>query len=205
MKKERTIAATFLALAAVVGFSMQSGTKTEDTSKTDRTGLVIRSKPALKNLAKNLPGCGSLQSELQDFLETTTFPNPCSENGNTSDTESPSPNSELVRKTSQLKFVIAVLPDPVHTHLPVLFDQFAVAIQEGAQDENYDFDSSWLPWDEEETPYESLADEKASNSEKERKENQPGIILFRRALDCPQIGASVSSRPRSRRCTKIFR
>src|ERR1700693_365171 len=185
MKREGTIAATFLAIAAVVGFSLQSGPKT-DTPKTDGTGLTRRSKPALQ-AAKNLPGCSSLQNELQDFLETTSVPSPCSEKVDASPSESQSnPDLDLVRKTSQLKFIIAILPDPVHTHLPVLFDQFTAAIEEGAQDEKYDFDSSWLPWDEEDTPYELLADEKASNFEKELKENQPGIILFRKALGCPR-------------------
>jgi hypothetical protein len=81
--------------------------------------------------------------------------------------------------------LIALLPDPVHTHFSVLFDQLAGAIQEGAQDEKYDFDSSWLPWDDDGSQYALLADEKVSNLEREERENHPGIILFRKTIDCP--------------------
>ena len=149
--------------------------------------VVKRSKPSLtkSEAHKELPGCAGLQEELKDFLEieNLTLPGPCYESGNV---PQDLPPQDLTRKTSNLKFVIAILPDPAHTHLPVLFDQFAVAIQEGAQDEKYDFDGSWLPWDDEGTPYAVLADEKTANLEKEIKEKQPGIILFRKALDCPE-------------------
>jgi len=149
--------------------------------------VVKRSKPSItkSETHKELAGCGSLQEQLKDFLEIEDLPvpGPCYETGKV---PQDLPQQELSSKTSQLKFVIAILPDPAHTHLPVLFDQFAVAIQEAAQDEEYDFDGSWLPWDDEETPYALLADEKAANLEKENKENQPGVILFRKAMDCPE-------------------
>jgi hypothetical protein len=83
------------------------------------------------------------------------------------------------QKTSGLKFVIVLTPDPVHTHLSLLFDEIAVAVQEGAQDEKYDFDSSWLPWDDQKPSYPLLTDQKQANTEQEVKETQPGIILFR--------------------------
>ncbi len=143
-----------------------------------------RPKPAVKKGARleYLPGCNSLEQQLEEFLgiEEVVPPKQCFKSG------FPPPGTshhELTEKTSQLKFVIALLPDPVHTHSSVLFDQFAVAIQEGGQDENYDFDSSWLPWDDDDSHYALFADEKASNQEKEERENQPGIILFRGPFD----------------------
>jgi hypothetical protein len=45
-----------------------------------------------------------------------------------------------------LTFAIALAPDPVHTHLSLAFDRATDAVRAGAQDEFYDFDSSWLPW-----------------------------------------------------------
>ena len=93
-----------------------------------------------------------------------------------------------------MKFVIAILPDPVHTHLSVLFDQFAVAIQEGAQDEKYDFDGSWLPWDDDDDAITRCSPTRRLPIwEKELKENQPGIILFRKTLDCPEIAGKHQS------------
>src|SRR5713226_1585961 len=180
MKREGTIgAATLLAIAAVVGVSLQTGPKQEGSGRADRSGAIKRSKPSItKNEPRKLSsGCSRLQEQLEEFLEIKDLaaPKQCYARGYT-----PKTQEGLTQKTSHLKFVIALLPDPVHTHLPVLFDQFAVAIQEGAQDEKYDFDSSWLPWDEEESPYALLADQKASNLERKLQEDQPGIILFRK-------------------------
>jgi hypothetical protein len=188
MKREGTIgAAAFLAIAAVVGFTVQTGPKPAGNSGADRAATAKRAKPtATKGAAReDLPGCGSLREQLEDFLEIKPneliLPKECYEKDDPAQNKT-TPN--ITDKTAQLKFVIALLPDPVHTHLPVLFDQFALAIQEGAQDEKYDFDGSWLPWDDEETPYALFLDEKAANREKEFKETQPGIILFRKTVIC---------------------
>lgn len=194
MQREGTIgAATLLAIAAVVGFSLQTGPKQEESAKVDRSGVAKRSKPSLTKKDTNAgPGCNNLKEQLEDFLdiENLILPKECYDPGDTSRNE---PQQDFTDKTSQLKFVVALLPDPAHTHLPVLFDQFAVSIQEGAQDEKYDFDGSWLPWDDDETPYALLADEKTSNLEKELKENQPGIILFRKILDCDENAGKQQS------------
>jgi hypothetical protein len=188
MKREGTIgAAAFLAIAAVVGFTVQTGPKPVGNSGADRAATAKRAKPSpTKGAAhEDLPGCGSLREQLEDFLEIKAneliLPKECYEKGDATQNKT-TPN--LADKTAQLKFVIALLPDPVHTHLPVLFDQFALAIQEAGQDEKYDFDGSWLPWDDEETPYALFLDEKAANREKEFKETQPGIILFRKTVSC---------------------
>jgi len=182
MKKEGTIGvATFLALAAVVGFSLQSGPKSVGAGQTEQSAAVRKTKPALEKDGGG-PGCSNLTEALEDFLDIKNLvpPGPCYPSGKSPGEQPPG----LMDRTSQLKFVIAILPDPVHTHLSTTFDQFAVAIQEGAQDEKYDFDDSWFPWDQVETPYVLREDEKASNREKDLKESQPGIILFRRSLDC---------------------
>ncbi|SRR6266436_438378 len=195
MKREATIgAATFLAIAAVVGYSWQSGSKQGVSGRPDQNGAIKRSKPAVKKGARPeyLPGCNSLEEQLEAFLDLKelTPPEQCYESGKPPGNKSP---QELIQKTSQLKFVIAILPDPVHTHFSGLFDQFAAAIQEGAQDEKYDFDSAWLPWDDDDSHYALYPDEKASNLEKELKEEQPGIILFRKALDCPEKEGEIQS------------
>src|SRR5229473_661313 len=195
MKREGTIgAATFLAIAAMVGVSLQTGPRQEGSGRADQNSSMKRSKPSITNhVTRQLSsGCGSLQEQLEEFLEIKELipPEQCYEPG---DAPRKEPQQDLTRKTSQLKFVIALLPDPVHTHLSALFDQFAVAIQEGAQDEKYDFDSSWLPWDDDDSHYALFADEKASNQEKQLRENQPGIILFRKALDCPETAGKPQS------------
>ena len=188
MKKEATIgAATLLAIAAVVGVSVQTEPKQSENARTERTAESKRSRPSIENnrTQNERPGCASLQEELEDFLtiENLIVPETCYESGKAPEGQPP---PDFYTKTSGLKFIIALMPDPVHTHLSPLFDQFAVAIQEGAQDEKYDYDSSWLPWDDDESSYTHLADEKASIQEKKLKENQPGIILFRRMPRCSE-------------------
>jgi hypothetical protein len=182
MKREGTIgAATVLAIAAVVGVSLQTGPKQEGIGRAEQSSVIKRSKPIIsKTVTHQLnSGCSSLEGQLEEFLDVHELaaPRQCYKKD---DAPQQDVQPDLTQKTSQLKFVIALLPDPVQTHQPVLFDQFAVAVQEGAQDEGYDFDSSWLPWDEEDPPYALLADQKTSNGEKQLKENQPGIILFRK-------------------------
>ena len=185
----------FLAIAAVVGVSLRTGPKQEGNGRADQSAEIKRSKASISRKVSHQlgSGCSNLEDQLEEFLEIKDLaaPKQCYAPGGappSEDREGPT------QKTSQLKFVIALLPDPVHTHLPVLFDQFAVAIQEGAQDEKYDFDRSWLPWNEDDPPYALLADQKTSNLEKDLKEDQPGIILFRKALDCPSDAGKQPSK-----------
>jgi hypothetical protein len=183
MKKEGTIgAAAVVAIAAMLGFGLQNGSKQEGMSASSRGGIVTKTTLS-KTAHEETLACASLHGVLEDFLDINNleFPAECYEPGHAPAKQTQKTPTERV---SQLKFVIALLPDPVHTHLPVLFDQFAAAVQEGAQDEKYDFDESWLPWEDEDSHYALLADEKTANHEKEMKEDQPGVILFRRALDC---------------------
>jgi len=193
MKREGTIgAATLLAIAAVVGVSLQTGPKQERTDRADESAAIKRSKSPIPKKEAHQVGsaCSNLEEQLEEFLgiEDLHAPDLCYAPGDIPTNET----KNLTQKTSHLKFVIALLPDPVHTHLPVIFDQFAVAIQEGAQDEKYDFDSSWLPWDNEESPYPLFVDQKASDLEKDMKEDQPGILLFRKALDPSATGKQQS-------------
>ena len=48
------------------------------------------------------------------------------------------------------------------------------------------YDSSWLPWETEESSYPRIDDQDKAEKRKEQQENQPGILLFRRALHDPE-------------------
>ena len=186
MKREGTIgAATFLAIAAVVGVSLQTGPKQAESGGAAHNVTAKHSRNLIKkNNAINVKeGCTGLQEELEDFLDIEDLAPPpvCLEPDGA---QHDKPPEGLSDKTVGMKFVIALMPDPVHTHSSTIFDQFATAIQEGAQDEKYDFDSSWLPWDDEESSHALLADEKVATLEKEFQENEPGIILFRKTVVC---------------------
>jgi hypothetical protein len=92
---------------------------------------------------------------------------------------------DFQQRACTLQYVIAILPDPLHTHFSLTFDRMAEAIQQGAQDEGYFYDSSWLPWETGEKPLVLLADQDKADDEKKAREEQPGVLLFRgKAEDC---------------------
>src|SRR3954470_125205 len=106
MKKEGTFgAATLLAIAAVVGVTMQSGPKPEPGANTGQAETVKHAKLAIPRRADPvLSGCGGLKDQLEDFLDVKELaaPGECYAPGVT-----PPHQVDLSDKTSQLKFVIA--------------------------------------------------------------------------------------------------
>ena len=85
----------------------------------------------------------------------------------------------------QVRFVIATLPDPIHTDLALSFDRFVEAMSQGAQEANYTFDHAVLPWPSlkelsEDTKKDSATEVKGSLARMER-ENTPGLLIFRDA------------------------
>ena len=86
-------------------------------------------------------------------------------------------------KREPVQFVIAILPDPVHTHLGLLFDRGVEALQQAAQMSDYVFDQAIMPWDR--TPHAKSSDLKTSREEIEeqaQRESYPGLLIFRRDL-----------------------
>jgi hypothetical protein len=95
-----------------------------------------------------------------------------------------------------LHFVIATAPNPISTHLPLLFDRAIEIIHQAAQDDNYSYDSSWFPWDEAAKEYPLLGDQQTSDEAQKIQQTQPGVVVFRRALkpgeyDSPYLGGLV--------------
>jgi len=76
--------------------------------------------------------------------------------------------------------MVAVVPDPVHTHMALLYDRSVEAIQLAADTKGYVIDRYWLPWSATAQPEWSDYDSrhKALQEEKE-KQQQPGLLLFR--------------------------
>lgn len=88
------------------------------------------------------------------------------------------PKSEI----RNVRFMIATLPDPAHTHLSLGFDRSIEAIQKGAQasGQNYLFSRAWMPW-EPETKEESTDFRLRAESQflQDTKEDLPGLLIFR--------------------------
>lgn len=67
-----------------------------------------------------------------------------------------------------MRFLLALVPDPIESQVPLNFDSALDAIQKGFAQEEYLFDRFWLPWMGEEAKKERLY------------RTAPGVILFRR-------------------------
>jgi hypothetical protein len=86
-----------------------------------------------------------------------------------------------------IRFVIATLPDPVHTRVALIFDRFIETIERAAQADHYFFFRSWMPWDITTHPESPdftvrLAQQKLQDA----KESLPGLLIFRNSD--PTIG-----------------
>ena len=82
-----------------------------------------------------------------------------------------------------VRFMIATVPDPLHTHLSLQFDRTLEALQQALQDEGYTYDSSWLPWKSRSERYQTLQDDEVVEKEASSREHCPGLILFRRSMN----------------------
>jgi len=134
--------------------------------------------------------CMEIQNRLQRFVAETNatplemkLPDSCYEQGHAPKMPPKNPSLPGVR------FVIATVPNPLSTHLPLFFDRIVEAIQQAAQDELYSYDDSWFPWDASKKDYSNLADQLKAEDLQEEQRSQPGIIVFRRGL-AAQAGGS---------------
>jgi hypothetical protein len=75
--------------------------------------------------------------------------------------------------------LLMTVPDPLHTHLNLQFDRTMDALQEAAQDEDYTYNSSWLPWMAQMPEFSGLNDQETEEKAMRERELCPGVILFR--------------------------
>jgi hypothetical protein len=87
-----------------------------------------------------------------------------------------------LNKGANIYFAIAIVPDPVHTHLSLFFDRTIDSIQQGAQQAGWIFDRATMPWDSLEHPespdFRIRAQQQADQTSKEYR---PGLMIFRRS------------------------
>jgi hypothetical protein len=165
-----------LAAAGVLGISLHPGARSggDDGTGALRAGTRRMQAKASDTLAaEKKRACDDLAQVLGVFLAIddadTPRPDSCFE----------APPAQPPPPKMDPKFVIATLPDPIHTHLALTFDRMAEVIQLAAQDEDYSYEASWLPWDDKGETYLRLADEDQAAYRKDLVEKQPGILVFR--------------------------
>jgi hypothetical protein len=176
-------AAIVVAIGAAIGVSSQPGGKhSEPASPPASQNRAAASISTSKNALSASP-CSEIEEHLLSFFalddSSTAAPLSCFD----TKAQSAAVNahaSPLQGRLANVNIVIATLPDPLHTHFPLVFDRAAEAIQQGATDEGYLYDSSWMPWETHDDTFSRLDDQDKQDDRKKAREDQPGILLFRR-------------------------
>jgi hypothetical protein len=123
-----------------------------------------------ENLGK-LSAQEELASTLSDFYSTA----------NGADDGLPKPMDDGVPPDA-LDVMIAIEPDPVHTHLALFFDRDMDALEDALQASCYQYQSNWLPWSPPSSAPSSAEHFAAQEEERlflQGRESYPGVILFR--------------------------
>jgi hypothetical protein len=202
-------AAIAVAIAAALGVTSQHGEKPlGDQSVSARTASQRDLNGPTIGVDLSLGPCAQIEKHLRSFLgiddsRLTVVPESCyglpkravtgPVKANSANRLRDAAKNITSNDLSDLRFMIATLPDPTHTHFPLEFDRMSEAIQQGASDEGYVYDSSWLPWITKDSTFGNLQDQDTADSRKEAQEEQPGILLFRRKTDAPSAQSGSAS------------
>lgn len=85
------------------------------------------------------------------------------------------------QQQDKIQFVIAAVPDPVHSHLGLFFDRSIDSIQQGATSRGFLFDRAIMPWEYFDLPASQLTgDEKFL---RKVRESYPGLMIFRKVTN----------------------
>lgn len=112
-----------------------------------------------------------LAATIRDFYGT-----PARDNDSGSDPDLARHLNVPANERNRIQFAIAILPDPVHTHLGLFFDRSIEALMQAAQKKGYIFDRAVLPWDRSQGSEPADPDaRKAQAAEQSAREAFPGF------------------------------
>jgi hypothetical protein len=78
-------------------------------------------------------------------------------------------------------YLVAVVPDPVHTHLALMFDRLVDTVQQGLQDSGYQYIRAVIPWDHgEHTEPPAFESRLAVEDYEAERAKLPGLMAFRK-------------------------
>ena len=164
-------------LIAVLGISFMPRKAGESAAPAEPAGhgKSVRPREAATPKLDLKPACAQIGDRVERFYEDEIrYPESCYSQG--------SKDAEQPISRPNLRFVIALVPDPAQTNLPLLFDRLIETIQQAAQDENYSYDSSWFPWTEEKS-YDRFEDDEQAEELRDDLQKQPGLLTFRRSAN----------------------
>lgn len=85
-----------------------------------------------------------------------------------------------IPQCESVRALIAIVPDPAQTNMQLQFDRMIDGLQLAAESASYVMDHYWLPWDPPpQIEYSDYASRKAAEQERQQKQRQPGLLLFR--------------------------
>ena len=181
MNNRGNIGIVALIAAALVGINyLPRGTQENAAEPAQRTEAHAEQSAASPELGL-FPPCESIRTLLARFYsdpKKIPYPASCYQPG-----KAPPSSSPAEKPKTKLEIIVALVPNPLHTHLPLVFDRAVEAIQQAAQDEGYSYDGSWFPWSSERREYDRLADDTAYHDRKSQTEQQPGVMVFRNNVD----------------------
>lgn len=178
MRRNAGAAAVLAVFFAILGISYlpRKGPESQGTAQeSHKTARPPSSKPTQREASE---ACTQIKDRLQRFASVATLPNSCY------DAHAHGISGVVLPKgpRPELQFIVAIVPNPVTTHLQLMFDALTEVIQQAAQDDNYSYDASWVPWEDTPKDYALLADQRAADELKDIQEQQPGVLIFRRGL-----------------------
>jgi len=81
----------------------------------------------------------------------------------------------------KVQALIVTVADPVHTRLASFFDEAMDSIVDAASADEYNLDQFWIPWRDKPEPVDSdCASRLKQERERKNREQQPGLLVFRR-------------------------
>jgi len=93
---------------------------------------------------------------------------------------------------SRIRFVIASLPDPVHTHMALMFDRGIETIQSAAQASGFLFARAWMPWDIASHPESTdFTVRLAQIKYRDALEALPGLMIFQKSNTTDSVKSEI--------------
>ncbi len=108
-----------------------------------------------------------LTETIEDFHKSPPNPSAASEKASVS------------QPGDDLEVMIAIEPDPIHTHLSLLFDREIDALEDALQTSGWQYESNWLPWSPSSSSNDHFVDQEQQRLFFEGREQYPGVMLFR--------------------------
>jgi len=190
MKQNSGIVAILTVVLAVFGISnLQKGTPNNGAGSETTKKSESKAKPTSKAPTLS-PACEEIRDRLKPFFEESEReekkqleeqnPGFCYDDG-----KAPK-DKYLPAFPTDVQFVIATVPNPITTHLPLVFDRMIEVIEQAAEDDKYSYDSSWFPWDEAKD-YSSLSDQMLADKAQKLQESQPGVVVFRAGITAEMV------------------